>query len=100
MERLTERVGKYIRVIGCSTLYCSSPTKRARAQNAIIKLAEIEDRMEYGELVEVVECDKCTMYDTVNCPCATRQVREKSTFYLTSGRVHFCSWGERKANNG
>lgn len=61
MERLTERVGKYIRIKGCSTLYASKERKGAYLCNAIVRLAEYEDvGLEPKEVIGLCDMDKRT----------------------------------------
>lgn len=43
MERLTKRVGKYVEIIGCKSLYSSEERKKAPASSAIARLAKYED---------------------------------------------------------
>lgn len=43
MERLTEHLGRYIRIKGLESIYSSEYSKTARLNNAIIKLAAYED---------------------------------------------------------
>lgn len=43
MERLTKRVGKYVEIIGCKSLYDSEERKSAPASSAIARLAKYED---------------------------------------------------------
>ena len=40
MERLTERVGKYIRIKGCPPLYSDKESKGAYLYNAIVRTHE------------------------------------------------------------
>lgn len=40
MERLTERVGEYIRIKGCSTLYSDKERKGDYLYNAIVRTHE------------------------------------------------------------
>lgn len=59
MERLTERIGDYIRVIGCSTRYRSVECKRAHLSNTIVRLAAYEDSgltpKEVAEFAKIVK---------------------------------------------
>lgn len=70
-------------------------TTQRRLPEIIIKLAKLEDKIENGELVEVIRCKNC-----VFC-----KYNESSGFYkctTTKGRFgvvkadDFCSFGERK----
>lgn len=58
MERLTERVGEYIRIKGCKTLYASEERKGAYLYNAIVRLAEYEDLGPIDHLRELVEAEQ------------------------------------------
>lgn len=49
MERLTERVGEFIRIKGCKTLYASEERKGAYLYNAIVRLAKYEDMVPMPE---------------------------------------------------
>ena len=55
MERLTERVGEFIRIKGCKTLYGGKERKGAYLYNAIVRLAEYEDLGQIAHLRELVE---------------------------------------------
>mgnify|MGYP001106602380 CR=1 FL=1 len=43
MERITERVGDYVQVKGCKSLYPNTERPGAPASNAIVRLAAYED---------------------------------------------------------
>lgn len=58
MERLTERVGEFIRIKGCKTLYASEERKGAYLCNAIVRLAEYEDLGQIDHLQELVEAER------------------------------------------
>nr|DAW55830.1 MAG TPA: hypothetical protein [Caudoviricetes sp.] len=59
MERLTERVGEFIRIKGCSTLYSDKKRKGAYLYNAIVRLAEYEDvGLEPKEIIGLCDMDK------------------------------------------
>ena len=59
MERLTERVGEFIRIKGCKTLYASEERKGAYLNNAIVRLAEYEDvGLEPKEIIGLCDMDK------------------------------------------
>lgn len=59
MERLTERVGEFIRIKGCKTLYASEERKGAYLYNAIVRLAKYEDvGLEPKEIIGLCDMDK------------------------------------------
>lgn len=43
MKRLTERIGDYIKVIGCKTIFGNEERKRSLMANTIVRLAAYED---------------------------------------------------------
>lgn len=43
MNRLTKRIGKYVEIVGCKSLYDSEERKSAPASSAIARLAKYED---------------------------------------------------------
>lgn len=43
MERITERVGDYVQIKGCKSLYPNAERPGAPASNAIVRLAAYED---------------------------------------------------------
>lgn len=49
---------------------------------------------------EIVHCSECTLFDTAYCPCASYQCRTGKSFYMTSGKMQYCSCGERRECNG
>lgn len=76
-------------------------TTQRRLPEIIIKLAKLEDKIENGDLIEVVRCNDCkycTQYEAANglrlCKC---DYVKFSGFLLDD----YCSYGERKdSNNG
>ena len=58
MERLTERVGGYVHINVCSTLYSDKERKRDYLYNAIVRLAEYEDLGSIERLRELVEAER------------------------------------------
>lgn len=66
-------------------------TAKAQAYKKAIELAECLESP-----VEVVRCVECVNFDAPICPCASYQCRTGKSFYLTSGKIQYCSSGERK----
>lgn len=66
-------------------------------RNAIERLGELEDKLESGELVEVVRCKNCNhwrvTFDNLHI-CDILGIDE----YDIENINHFCSCGERKEN--
>ena len=58
MNRLTERVDGYIRIVGCKTLYSSSERPGAYLNNALIRLAAYEDAMPLERAQELAQAEK------------------------------------------
>lgn len=98
MERLTKRIGEYIEIIGCKSLYPTEERKRAPATSAIVRLAAYEDSGltpdEVSELAKVVRCKDCEYKKKAKynekgyliCPASGMEITDND----------FCSYGEKK----
>ena len=99
-ERLTKRLanggvmynnGEYWRVCYPWNEHCLNSIDRMA-----IKLCDFEDKIEQGELVEVVRCKDCVHSGECEIPCVQDLWCNKLDSLVHEN--HYCSYGERREN--
>lgn len=96
MERLTERIGRTVRVKGCRTHHIASELPKQYTRNAIVRLAAYEDSgltpEEVAEFANVVRCQDCADADDALSEYSIYCNRHNCYMCIEA----FCSYGKPK----
>lgn len=111
MDRLTARTASGIAYLanikaGEQLIESEYPNTLKAILESFDRLAEYEDKIERGELVEVVRCKECKFHKIIDgmfvCkrhfPCHSNG-EDVENAYISMGTNDYCNYGERSAKN-